>query len=105
MPDDRHTSLADLNAAEAAAAAAGERVAPISVRLAPAVDARLREEARLRLVSPTLLINRAVERFLDELVPVEEHLRTRRPTAGIEGALVGHAPAPTTGEPDPVAAP
>ena len=53
----------------------GQRVTK-AVRLDPALDARLKAEARARNVSANLLINRAVADFLDRLVPVDDALRT-----------------------------
>ncbi len=47
-----------------------------AVRLEPALDERLKAEARLRNVSANLLINRAVADFLDRLVPVDDALKT-----------------------------
>jgi predicted transcriptional regulator len=47
-----------------------------AVRLEPALDERLKTEARLRNVSANLLINRAVADFLDRLVPVDDALKT-----------------------------
>ena len=47
-----------------------------AVRLEPALDERLRAEARARNVSANLLINRAVDEFLDRLLPIDEALKT-----------------------------
>jgi hypothetical protein len=53
----------------------GQRVTK-AVRLEPELDQRLRVEAHERNVSANLLINRAVEEYLDRLVPLEVLLRT-----------------------------
>ena len=53
----------------------GHRVTK-AVRLEPSLDERLKLEARMRNVSANLLINRAVEDFLDRLVPVDEAVKT-----------------------------
>ena len=53
----------------------GERITK-AVRLDPDLNRRLKEEARRRNVSANLLINAAVEDYLQRLVPVEDILRT-----------------------------
>ena len=40
------------------------------------LDDRLQAEADARMLSPHLLVIRATEKFLNELVPVETHLAT-----------------------------
>jgi hypothetical protein len=49
----------------------------IHVRLSPGVEALLREEARARVVSVSLLVGFLIEDGLDRLIPVAE-LRERR---------------------------
>lgn len=53
----------------------GERVTK-AVRLDPQLAKRLRAEASARNVSANLLINRAVEDYLNRLLPLDEALRT-----------------------------
>ena len=53
----------------------GERITK-AVRLDPELNKRLKEEARRRNISANLLINAAVEDYLQRLVPVEDLLRT-----------------------------
>lgn len=53
-----------------------EETVPMQVRLPKATDARLRAEAEARMVAPQLLVNKAVEKFLAELIPVDEAIRT-----------------------------
>lgn len=53
----------------------GERVTK-AVRLEPELDRKLKDEAQARKVSANLLINAAVEDYLNRLVPVEAVLRT-----------------------------
>jgi len=47
-----------------------------AVRLDPELNQRLKEEARRRNVSANLLINAAVEDYLNRLIPLDEVLRT-----------------------------
>ena len=47
-----------------------------AVRLDPELNQRLKEEARSRNVSANLLINAAVEDYLNRLIPLDEVLRT-----------------------------
>lgn len=53
----------------------GERITK-AVRLEPQLNRRLKEEARARGVSANLLINAALEDYLNRLVPIEDVLRT-----------------------------
>lgn len=53
----------------------GDRITK-AVRLEPALNQRLKDEARRRNVSANLLINAAVEDYLNRLVPLEDVLRT-----------------------------
>lgn len=50
---------------------------PISIRFEPEIAARLKAEAEARDLSASWLANKAVARFLDELIPVEEFTLTR----------------------------
>lgn len=47
-----------------------------AVRLEPDLNRRLKEEARARGISVNLLINAALEDYLNRLVPVDQLLRT-----------------------------
>ena len=53
----------------------GDRITK-AVRLEPDLNRRLKEEARARGISVNLLINAALEDYLNRLVPVEQLLRT-----------------------------
>jgi predicted HicB family RNase H-like nuclease len=53
----------------------GDRITK-AVRLDPALNDRLKREARIRNISANLLINAAVEDYLNRLVPVDDVLRT-----------------------------
>lgn len=55
----------------------GDRIST-AVRFTPETHQRLSEEAKTRDVSASWLVNRAVEEFLEHLIPVDEILRTRR---------------------------
>lgn len=54
----------------------GDRITK-AVRLDAALNERLKAEALARKVSANLLINAAVEDYLERLVPIDEVLRTR----------------------------
>lgn len=47
-----------------------------AVRISPELDMRLKATARERGVSANLLINAALEDYLDRLLPVEQLLKT-----------------------------
>lgn len=49
-----------------------------AVRLPRALHDRLRATAEERDLSVNWIVNRAIERFLDDLLPVEEMVLTRR---------------------------
>ena len=54
---------------------ADKRGPRVTVTLSPAVHTRLETECHRRVVSPSLMIERAVERFLDELPPLDPALQ------------------------------
>ena len=56
----------------------GDRIVT-AVRLPPAVHRRLKEAARQRDVSVNLLVNRAVDDYLERLPPIESVLSDRGP--------------------------
>ncbi|MGI8755647.1 MAG: toxin-antitoxin system HicB family antitoxin [Acidimicrobiales bacterium] len=47
-----------------------------AVRISPELDARLKEAARSRDVSVNLLMNIALDDYLDRLLPVDQLLKT-----------------------------
>lgn len=47
-----------------------------AIRMSPDLDARLKQAARERGVSVNLVMNSAIEDYLDRLLPVEQVLRT-----------------------------
>jgi hypothetical protein len=54
----------------------GERITK-AVRIDPALNDQLKEQARLRGVSVNLLIDAALRMYLDRLVPVDQLLQVR----------------------------
>lgn len=48
-----------------------------AIRFPAELHERLQHEAEVRELSMNWLVNRAVERFLDDLIPVEEFVLTR----------------------------
>ena len=54
----------------------GERV-NLAIRVTPELHAALHEAAQERGVSSSLLANKAIQQFLDRLIPVEEIQFTR----------------------------
>lgn len=54
----------------------------VTVRVAPELAERLRTAASERLVSTNLLVTKAIEGFLDDLIPIDELQLTRTPRGG-----------------------